>query len=173
MSYILVNPNINGTEFKSNKNKSSDAAKEIWSEFSANIKDYIPSFYFTIQNTEDNSLFHYNVKESLKEGNVKFSIKKFNNKNIDNKALIKSLQTGGKRRKHKKKDSSSSDSSSSSSSSSSEVFVGTIDSNNLLSINYAPGIYGVPNVLLPNCKLGLAYALNLGGKGGPLLFLNS
>ena len=170
MSYILVNPNINGTKFKSNKNKSGDAAKEIWSEFSANIKDYIPSFYFTIQNTEDNSLLHYNVKESIKEGNVKFSIKKYNNKNIDNKALIKSLQTGGKRRKHKKKDSSSSDSSSSSSSS--EVFVGSIDSNNLLSINYAPGIYGVPNVLLPNCKFGLTYALNVGGKFGLTYVLN-
>ena len=48
MGYVLVNPNLKNSNFKSSSNKKSNAAKEIWSEFSKNIKgdvsyeDFLP-----------------------------------------------------------------------------------------------------------------------------------
>ena len=59
MRYILLNPNINGKEFSSEKKTAELAASDIWSSFSENIKNYIPEFYFTIKDTKKNSLHHY------------------------------------------------------------------------------------------------------------------
>ena len=154
MGYVLVNPNLKNSNFKSSSNKKSNAAKEIWSEFSKNIKNFIPEFYFTIQNENDGSLSHFKVNESMENDQVKFNIKSYNSKKINDQSLKEIInQEGGKhrRKRHHKKDSSdSSDTSSSSSSSSSEeILIGNVNAGDPLSLLYSPCIYGVPNISLP------------------------
>jgi hypothetical protein len=74
MSYKLCNPYIEGRELTSEKTSVNDAAEQIWSEMSLNIKNYIPKFYFSIQNNKNNKLFHYKVKESMENGQVSYVI---------------------------------------------------------------------------------------------------
>jgi hypothetical protein len=49
MGYILVNPRLNNSSINSKKKSQSEAAEDIWSQLSSNIKNYTPKFYFTIQ----------------------------------------------------------------------------------------------------------------------------
>lgn len=145
MSYILVNPKLPDSNIKSSKKNCSQAAEDIWSQLADNIKSYTPKFYFTIQEAGSSKLSHFIIKESVQGDKVKYNLKEFKGKNIDNKSLQKELkQEGG--RKHKHRD----DSSSSSSSSSEMVFTfpaGKTHKN--FQLTYYPTIYGVPNVVLP------------------------
>ena len=151
MSYILVNPRFSNSSVNSKKKNQTEAAEDIWSQLSANIKNYTPKFYFTIQEGGTNNLIHYIVKESIEGEKVKFNLKEFKGKKIDNKSFLNELkQEGGKKHKHKHDD----DDSSSSSSSSSEELIFTFPSSgkshkNLLALTYYPTMYGVPNVVLP------------------------
>jgi hypothetical protein len=150
MSYILLNPYLEGKKIMSRKSNLNLAADEIWTDLSTKIKNYIPEFYFTIQNVEDNKIHHIRVKESLDNTKVKYNLKVLNNKkyHANNKFLLNEIKTignmrGGRKHHH--------DSSSSSSSSSGET-VFTFPKkhqNSILSLNYYPTIYGVPRILLP------------------------
>lgn len=162
MGYILVNPRMSGSDIKSSKKNSSEAAEDIWTKLSSNIKNYTPKFYFSIQEAGGSKLSHYVIKESVektKDGNsrVKYSLKEFKGKKIDNKSLLNEIkQEGGK--KHKYND----DSSSSSSSSSELVFTfpaGKTHKDMLLT--YYPTIYGVPNVVLPTFVSSFAPFYNI------------
>lgn len=153
MGYILVNPRIEGSSINSSKKNSNEAAEDIWSTLSSNIKNYTPKFYFTIQDTKSNGLNHYVIKESLENEKVKYSLKQFNSKKIDNQSLLNELkQLGGKHHKkhkhHKDDDSSSSSSSSSSSEQMIFTFPAGKTSKDLL-LTYYPTIYGVPNLYFP------------------------
>ena len=141
MSYVLFNPFIEGTEFKSNKKNERIAAEDIWGSFSSNIKNYVPQFYFTIKNSNDGSLHHFKVKENVDGDKVHYTLSKFN-KSIDDNNLKNEISNiiGGKH--HKKSHSSSS---SSSSSDSDYKF-----KNRRLTLTYYPSIYGVRNILLPS-----------------------
>jgi hypothetical protein len=151
MSYILLNPYLEGKKIVSRKSNLNLAADEIWSDLSTKIKNYIPEFYFSIQNNQDNKIHHIRVRETLDNTKVKYNLKVLNNKKYhanDNVLLqeIKNIgsMTGGKKKHH--------DSSSSSSSSSDDV-VFTFPKkhqDSVLTLNYYPSIYGVRNILLPS-----------------------
>ena len=149
MGYILVNPNLSNSSIKSSKKNSMQAAEDIWSELSSNIKNYTPKFYFTIQEGGNSKLSHFIIKESIEGDKVKYNLKEFKGKNIDEKSLLNELKQEGGRRKHHNYDD---DSSSSSSSSSSEIvytFPAGKTHKDLL-LTYYPTIYGVPNVIFPS-----------------------
>lgn len=148
MGYILVNPKIENTSIKSKNKNSVQAAEEIWSQLSSNISHYTPKFYFTIQEGGSSKLSHFVIKETLEDSRVKYNLKEFKGKYIDEKSFINELkQEGGKRHKKHRDD----DSSSSESSSSSEVVftfpAGTTHKN--MALTYYPTIYGVPNIIVP------------------------
>lgn len=157
MSYILLNPNLSDNTIRSNASSLNTAAEDIWSQLSSNIKNYTPNFLFTIQNQDNNKLYHFNVKEGMENNRVKYSLKQFKGK-VDGKLLTDSVkQEGGRRKKHHKS-SSSSDSSDSSSSSSPDVFTfpNKHHKHENLVLTYYPSIYGVPNVLLPTFTTAFA-----------------
>lgn len=152
MGYILVNPYLSGSKkIKSSKKNSSEAAEDIWTKLSANIKNYTPKFYFTIQEAGSSELSHFVIKESIEDERVKYNLKEFNGKKIDNKALLSELeQKGGKKKKHRHRHSDDDSSSSSSSSSSSEVvFTFPAGKTHKDLLIYYPTIYGVPNIMMP------------------------
>jgi hypothetical protein len=151
MSYILLNPYLEGKKISSSKSNLNSAADEIWSDLSTKIKNYIPEFYFSIKNVDENKIHHVRVKETLDNAKVKYNIKVLNNKkyHTNDKLLLDEINNikhmkGG--RKHR-------DDSSSSSSSSSDEMVFTFPKkhqNSVLTLNYYPSIYGVRNILLPS-----------------------
>jgi hypothetical protein len=151
MSYILLNPYLEGKKISSSKSNLNSAADEIWSDLSTKIKNYIPEFYFSIKNVDENKIHHVRVKETLDNAKVKYNIKVLNNKkyHTNDKVLLDEINNikhmkGG--RKHR-------DDSSSSSSSSSDEMVFTFPKkhqNSVLTLNYYPSIYGVRNILLPS-----------------------
>lgn len=150
MGYILVNPRLSNSSIKSSKKSSAEAAEDIWSKLSSNVKNYTPKFYFTIQDAgSSNKMSHYVIKESIEGDKVKYNLKEFKGKKIDESSLSNELnQEGGK---HKRKHRHDDDSSSSSSSSSSEM-VFTFPAGKThkdLMLTYYPTVYGVPNVILP------------------------
>jgi len=150
MGYVLVHPRLSNLSIKSSKKSSTEAADEIWSKLSANVKNYTPKFYFTIQEAgSGNKMSHYVIKESIEGERVKYNLKEFKGKKIDEKSLTNELiQEGGK---HKHRYEEDDDSSSSSSSSSSEMIF-TFPAGKThkdLMLTYYPTIYGVPNVVMP------------------------
>jgi hypothetical protein len=162
MGYILVNPSLSSKKIKSNKKNTSEAAEDIWSKLSANIKNYTPKFYFTIQEAGSSKLSHFVIKESVEGQKVKYNLKEFNGKKIDNESLLSELeQKGGKRHRHSRYDDD--DSSSSSSSSSEVVFTFPAGKTHKdLLLTYYPTIYGVPNVILPTFASKFAPNVNIG-----------
>jgi len=119
----------------------------------------------------------------MENDQVKFNIKSYNSKKINDQSLKDILnQQGGKhrRKRHHKKDSSDSSDSSSSSSSSEEVLLGTLNSGDPLSLLYSPCIYGVPNISLPylggvlvnGYPCGVTLNLN-GSSNTPLVLYNN
>ncbi len=156
MGYILVNPKLSDSNINSKKKSGVEAAEEIWSQLSENIKNYTPKFYFTIQDSESSKLSHFVVRESIENERVKYNLKQYKSKKIDEKSFLSELSQEGGKRKHKKYD----DSSSSSSSSSDEELVYTFPSGptykNPLALTYYPTMYGVPNVLFPTFSTNFA-----------------
>ena len=150
MGYILVNPRLNKSTINSKKKNSTEAAEEIWSQLSSNIKNYTPKFYFTIQEAGGSKLSHFVIKESLDDEKVKYNLKEFKGKKIDEKSLVNELKQEGGDKKRRKYDDDDDDSSSSSSSSSEVVFTfPTGKTHKDIVLTYYPTIYGVPNVVLP------------------------
>lgn len=152
MSYILLNPYLEGKKIVSKKANLNSAADEIWADLSGKIKNYIPEFYFTIQNVEDNKIHHIRVRETLDNSKVKYNLKVLSNKKFhaNDKVLLNEIRTIGNMRggrKHKYDDSSSS--SSSSSDDLSFTFPKKYQ-DSVLTLNYYPSIYGVRNILLPS-----------------------
>lgn len=149
MGYILVNPKLSSSSIKSSKKNSSEAAEDIWSKLSSNIKNYTPKFYFSIQEAGSSKLSHFVIKESVEGEKVKYNLKEFKGKKIDEKSLVDELkQEGGRHRHHEDDDDDSSSSSSSSSSEMVFTFPAGKTHRDLL-LTYYPTIYGVPNVVLP------------------------
>ena len=70
MVYILVNPKLSNSNINSKKKNQNDAAEDIWTQLTKNIKNYTPKFYFTIQEGGTNKLYHYLIKESIKNKEV-------------------------------------------------------------------------------------------------------
>lgn len=147
MGYILVNPRLSNSSIKSGKKNSSEAAEDIWTKLSKNITNHTPNFYFTIQEAGGNKLNHFVVNESIEDDKVKYNLKEFKGKKIDNKSFLSELkQKGGKKHKYYDDDSSSS----SSSSSSEMVFTFPAGKTHKdLFMTYYPTIYGVPNIITP------------------------
>lgn len=161
MGYILVNPRLSNSSINSERNTESEAAEDIWSQLSSNIKNYTPKFYFSIQEAGSSKLTHFVVKESIENERVKYNLKEFKSKKLDEKTFLNELkQEGGKKGKHRYDD----DSSSSSSSSSEEVvftFPAGKTHKNLLTLTYYPTIYGVPNVVFPTFATTFAPFTNI------------
>ena len=144
MSYILVNPYNEEKGITSAKKLKKDIAEDIWSQLSSNIKNYTPEFYFTFQNNKNKKLYHYKVSEEMESGRVKYSLKEFKNKNLNESLLLNNInQDGGKHHHKKKKDSSDS------SSSSSQLLYSFPNKTKGYYLTYYPTIYGVPNIILP------------------------
>jgi len=126
-SYVLVNPHIEGA-FKSKikAQNSQEAANMLYKSLSEHFNNSIPSFHFSVQkgSSGDGKLYHFEVKESIDNKEVTYSISPITvqgeqqsverfKKNLSN-FKTKFTQGGGKK-KHKKhhKDKDSSDDSSS------------------------------------------------------------
>lgn len=126
-SYVLVNPHIEGS-FKSKikAQNSQEAANMLYKSLSEHFNNSIPSFHFSVQkgSSGDGKLYHFEVKESIDNKEVTYSISPMTvqgeqqsverfKKNLSN-FKTKFTQGGGKK-KHKKhhKDKDSSDDSSS------------------------------------------------------------
>ncbi len=160
MSYILLNPHLPGKELVSKEKTPGSAAEAIWGKLSSNIKNYSPEFFFSIQDTKSNKLYHYKVKESMENEKVKYTINKYKGK-VNEKELLEDIKQEGGRRKF------DDDSSSSSSSESGEYLSfpsgkGSYLNNKGWTITYYPTIYGVPNVVLPTFTSGFApFGVNL------------
>jgi hypothetical protein len=127
-SYVLVNPHIEGA-FKSKikAQNSQEAANMLYKSLSEHFNNSIPSFHFSVQkgSSGDGKLYHFEVKESINNKEVTYSISPMTvqgeqqsverfKKNLSN-FKTKFTQGGGKHRQKKKhsKDKDSSDDSSS------------------------------------------------------------
>ena len=169
MIYILANPKIESKMIKSNKKSLDDVAEDLWSKYSKHIKNYADEFYFSFIQ-KGGKIYHYQVKESLKNNKVKYYLKKHNNKNtkndINDKEFIeiinKELEQDGGRKHH--------DSSSSSSSEEELIIPSNIYSplnmyppNKL--ITYYPNIYGVNNISMPTPINRYGYVIKDGKIG--------
>ena len=160
MGYILVNPKLSNSSINSKKKSESEAAEDIWSQLSSNIKNYTPKFYFSIQEAGSSKLTHFVVKESIEDERIKYNLKQFKGKKVDEKSFLNELkQEGGKKHKHKYDD----DDDSSSSSSSEVVFTFPAGKTHkdLLTLTYYPTIYGVPNVVFPTFATTFAPFTNI------------
>ena len=169
-TYRLINPNINpNTEFVSNENKLELAAAEIWNKLSSHIKGYVPKFYFSIQNTKDGIISHFEVTETITNKKVTYKINQIDDMKISKFDDIL-VQQGGYHKSsssHKNKDKIDISSSSSSSLSSSDSLSSSSDrhkkykykygSNSTYGYNslypttftYYPAIYGVEDIIIP------------------------
>lgn len=128
-SFMLVNPYIASKHIpKIYTHKTPDgSAKKAWEAITKYVTGKLDSFYITMQRVSDDSLYHYEIKETSQEGGgIKFTLSRHEPeenpemtahflKNLDNAKskgthIAKQLMKGGK---HKKTlDDSSSDSSS-------------------------------------------------------------
>jgi len=167
MGYVLINPRIEGRDVSSKKSSSNDAASDIWGQLSSNIKNFVPQFYFTLQDTKTNGLSHFVVKESFKNDKVKYKLKQYKNKKMNDDEILKmfSQQGGdrGDRDERKRKDKYKLDDDDSSSSSS-DAYVynyplGTSWKDSVL--YYYPGIYNVPLITYPTWKFPFITNSNL------------
>lgn len=167
--YTFINPKIAGSLDSSIQSHSHvDAANGLWLKLSEHLTNNVPSFPFTIQNTNDGKLYSFEVTESSNGKNAEYSLNeiplklsgagenKFKSyvQNLDN-----IIQKGGREnRKHRRLD----EDDSSSSSSSDEI----INKYKLLrSLDYQqspivywwynPLVYNVPRVYVPTFKAPL------------------
>jgi len=83
-SYILVNPQIQGTfDTKFKSHSSEDAAKMAYETLSKYFSNNIPKFSFTLQKGGSDKYYHFNVSEKITDKNkIKYNISE--NKNISN-----------------------------------------------------------------------------------------
>jgi len=106
MKYKLVNPNIKGnmnTTFDGNSHY--NVAQKVWNELSSYFTNNVPKFAFTLQRTKDGKLFHFLVKEKIKNDESKmvdFEISELKIKNAEKnnnklKNIIKELDENDKK----------------------------------------------------------------------------
>jgi len=119
VNFRLINPFIEG-EMKilySGKSPIS-VANNVWEKVSEYITNDVPQFAFTLENVNDNSLYHFLVEEKITNNKVDYKITEMDIKNTDaeisafrNKLDSLKKQHGGKRyRKTNDDDDSDSDS---------------------------------------------------------------
>jgi hypothetical protein len=115
--YKLINPHIEGSFEKLYPGKTPvDAAKSLWDNLSSNFTNCVPEFAFSLERIKDKKMFHFKVNESIKSGDVSYTLsemslklssqkkKKFENKLKKFKSKLE--QSGGRKkikRKRKKK----------------------------------------------------------------------
>lgn len=133
-SYQLINPVIEGTfnDVVDSAKSPITAAEKIWGRLTAHISGHVPKFMFSMKSVDDNSLYHFQVKEKISDGS--YTIKELKGLNVEPKeidayhAQIDSVQEnnmkGGDRKRYKNYDVSKDDSDTSDSSSSDDVFSG-------------------------------------------------
>ncbi len=162
-SYILVNPHIEGA-FKSKIKapNSQEASNIFYKNLSEHFNNSVPSFNFTIQkgSSGNGKFYHFQVKESIKNKEVTFSINPITlqgeeksierfKKNLEN-FKSKFNQSGGKSKKHHKHRKDDDDSSSSSDS---DVYIRAKNNYNLTQPIYYwwydPYLYNMDYLYVP------------------------
>jgi hypothetical protein len=161
--YRLINPSIKGNMINSFSGKTyTDAAVDAWDTLSKYMTNNVPKFGFSIENTENGSLHHFMVQETLDEDDyAKYKISELDlkMKGADTKKFkervkkfTESEMEGGKRHKHKHKKHDDDDSSSSSSSD----YFSALHLPNLINYPqpivywwYDPVIYNLESVYIP------------------------
>jgi hypothetical protein len=123
MKYKLVNPIIKGDmETVFTGGSSLDVANKAYQNLSQYFNNYIPKFYFTLED-EQNKLHHFKVNENRNGENANYSIKSYNVKSKHESELRKQIneynkngtelsseeQVGGRRRDDSSSSSSSDD----------------------------------------------------------------
>jgi hypothetical protein len=166
MSFILVNPVIESKSIKSNKKSLDNIAEDLWSKYSKNIKNYATEFYFSFMESGSDNIHHYQVNEILENNKVKYSLKKYKNKNLNDKEFIKSITQNGGKKYHKKYRHNDSSSSSSDDDeivyhSNKKLYSPQIHSS-LSAITYYPNIYGMNNISLPTLADRYSYVIKDG-----------
>lgn len=116
-SYQLVNPYIVGSFDKTIKGSNhNEVAGKMWASLSKYFSGPLRRFHFTLQRNDNEKLYHYEVTEKLKNGNISYNIRAIN---LHNKKIIKNfkkqlkrletkIQKGGDHKHHKDDSSSSS-----------------------------------------------------------------
>lgn len=111
--YHLVNPFVGGNFTRTfSGDNTMNVAKNAWKNLSKYFNKNIPKFYFTLENTKNNKLYHFRVAEKhLRGGNVKYTIKNHAVKTSDKelnafKKKLSEIQTkvGGKIKKKRDED---------------------------------------------------------------------
>ena len=121
-NYKLINPFIEGTIVTTfTAQNQLEAACSAWETLSKYITNTVPKFAFTLKNSNDGSLSHFIVKETLRGGkSADYKIKELDlNLSKDTVKQFEkrlTLKGGKKHKKHEDKDDEDDDSSSSSSS---------------------------------------------------------
>jgi len=118
--YRLVNPYIGGTiQTTVTAADGLEAAEKIWGEISQHILNKVPVFGLSLENTGNNNLEHYIIRESSKGKSAEYNISAVNlnlSREVEGKLVAKSnevhaqSQHGGKHHKRYEDDSSSSSS---------------------------------------------------------------
>ena len=158
-NYKLINPRLEGSLTTTFEGKTQlEAAETAWNTLSKYVTNNVPQFAFTLENTKNNQLTHFLVKETLVGGgSVKWNISELNlnlktsvinqfKQNVDNAEM-----SGGRRHKSKHSD----DDDSSSSTSSSEIFSALKLHKNRLTTYpitywwYDPWVYNLNSVYIP------------------------
>jgi len=121
--YKLINPYIKGTfDSDFSGNTPDKAALKCWNALSKHFANNVPKFGFTLQNVQTGGMSHYTVKEDRDRGEVKYTIKKAQVEDKDEKILerqiedIKNDKMKGGKRKHRRHSNDNDDDDSSSSS---------------------------------------------------------
>ena len=156
MKYTLVNTTIKGDmETVFTGDNSLEVANSAYQNLSQYFNNYIPKFYFTLED-EKSKLHHFYVKESRNGENANYTIKSYSvkskheselrkqmNSYSENSEQYSSEQQGGKHRHH---DSSSSSDSFSSSSSTGRM---TYKVDPIVYWWYYPSVYRVRRFYVP------------------------
>lgn len=69
-TYQLINPVIEGTfnDVVDSAKSPISAAEHIWERLTSHVSGHVPKFMFSMKNIEDNSLYHFQVKEKISDG---------------------------------------------------------------------------------------------------------
>lgn len=156
-NYKLINPRLEGTLTTTFEGNTQLQAAEIaWNTLSKYVTNNVPQFAFTLENTKNNQLTHFLVKETLiGGGSVKWDISELK---LDlNSSVVKQFRqnsenaemSGGKRHKGKHDDDEDD------STSSSEIFSALkLYKNNLTTYPitywwYDPWVYNLNSIYIP------------------------
>jgi hypothetical protein len=179
MKFKLVNPLIKGDmETTYTGGSSMDVANKAYQNLSQYFNNYIPKFYFTLED-ENNKLHHFKVNENRNGENANYTIKSYSVKSKYESELRKQIeeyntnggqysseeQQGGRKHKHSRSSSSSSSDDWLDESSSTDRYSYKVDP--IINWWYYPSVYRVRRFYVPTFVQSVTPIINI-----PLFYWN-